>query len=178
MAGQRAGSAAGTPTRSGAVAVELGARPGYDPSVWQPMPAWQRTFDPRARTPWPPPPQPAGRSRRNGCLVAIVAAFGLIALLVAGCVYLTASTLGPALDVSTKITANSHGQVDFVSYYWSNGIGEFRIILASGVPDEAGPTVACGVVRSTLRGTKFENDRFVIYSAYGQPVADWRTPCG
>ena len=153
-------------------------RPGYDQSAWQPMPAWQQTFDPRMRQAWPPPPQPVSRSRRNGCLIAIVAAFGLVAVLVGGCVYLVASTLGPALDVSMKITANSDGQVQTTSYSWYNGVGDFYVRLAPDVPDSAGPSVACNVVRPTLKGTKFEDERFEVYDWYGYLVADWRTPCG
>jgi hypothetical protein len=153
-------------------------RPGYDPSAWQPMPAWQQAFDPRTQPPWPPPGHPVSRSRRNGCLIAIVAALGLSAVLVGGCVFLLVSTLGPALDVSTKMTANSDGQISYVSYNWYNGVGQFSITLAPGVPDDAGPAIACNVVRPTLRGTQYENDRFAIYNAYGYLVADWRTPCG
>jgi hypothetical protein len=103
---------------------------------------------------------------------------GLVALLVAGCVFLVANTLGPAIAVSSQITANSDGQIAFTSYNWQNGVGQFSIRLAPGVPDSAGPSIACEVVRPTLRGTQFENDRFAIFDTYGYLVADWRTPCG
>jgi hypothetical protein len=90
---------------------------------------------------------------------------------------LIASLLVPALDVGTRIKNNSNGEVSNVSYWWSNGTGEFYVWLAPEVPNTKAPDIACEVIRPTLKGTQFENTDFVVYRNDGLAAADQNTPC-
>jgi hypothetical protein len=159
--------------------------PGYQPGwgapppqqTWggPPPPGYQPAW---GQSGWPPPQQPTSHKARNGCLIGCGAAVAVLIALIVVVAIVAAQLLGPALDTSMKIQQNSHGQVSSSSYQWTNGVGEFRIWLAPGVPNSQGDDVACNVVRPTLKGTKFEGTNFVIFGNNGRVVADETTPCG
>jgi hypothetical protein len=99
-------------------------------------------------------------------------------VLVVALVVASLSLLGPAVDVGMKIRQNSNGEISSVNYQWYNGVGEFRIWLAPGVPNTRAPYLACEVVRPALEGTSFEGTKFTIYGNDGRKAASQETPCG
>ncbi len=143
--------------------------PGYSPTAWSPQPAW-----------WQPggTPPPTAPKNRNGCLIGCLVAVGIAIVLIVALVVAGFSLLGPAMDVGMKIQQDSNGEISNVSYQWYNGVGEFRIWLAPGVPNTRAPYLACEVVRPALEGTKFEGTDFTIFGNDGRPAANHKTPCG
>jgi len=156
-------------------------RPDYDPSDWNPMPAWQRTFDPRSKDEWRPP-SPPKEGRRigcvGGCLIALaLGVAGLVVVVVLAMTTLT-STVGPALVVAEHMQTGSKGEIRSVTFNSFNGVGTFDIRLAPNVDPAEAARLACGLVRQSLSGTQFAEDHFAIYNSDGYLVADWRTACG
>jgi hypothetical protein len=157
---------------------------GAPPAPNQPaQPGWGAPPQPA----WGQPPQPAwgqpgwnaqpAKSNQKGCLIAL-AIFLIVALVgVGGCVYLVASTIGPGLSTALTIQSNSGGQITSVNYNWNNGVGTFKIVVAGGVTQAQARDLACTVVKPALKGTQFENTHFVIYSPYGDWLADETTSC-
>lgn len=142
---------------------------GYPPPGYPPQAGYAPGWGPQG---WGPPPQ---RSRK-GCWIGVIAAvvvLGIIGLLVVSC----ARTLGPALTTGTAIENNSGGRITNVSYNWYNGTGSFSITVAPGIGSEEGRTIACQVVKPTLKGTQFEGTHFVIFDQTGYQLASDLTAC-
>jgi hypothetical protein len=93
-------------------------------------------------------------------------------------VYLVANTVGPAIGTELAIQSSSGGQITSGNYNWNNGVGVFTFTAAPGVTQTQARDLACRVVKPALKGTQFENTHFVIYSAYGDWLADETTSCG
>lgn len=162
----------GAPTPAGQPG--WGASPPATPPAWgtPPVPPQQPGWGPPQG--WAPPP---AKSKRKGCLVALAVVLIVALLGVGGCVYLVATTIGPAIGTELTIQSNSGGQIASGNYNWNNGVGVFTFTAASGVTQAQARDLACRVVKPALRGTQFENTHFVIYSAYGDWLADETTPC-
>jgi hypothetical protein len=117
------------------------------------------------------------RRRGRGCIIAVLVFLVAIVIGVGGCTWLVVDKVAPAVALEMSIRDRSSGEIQNVSYNWTNGVGTFTFSLAPGVSTEEGRNLACKVVRPALKGTEFEGDRFVIYDDYGTAVAIDRTPC-
>jgi hypothetical protein len=93
-------------------------------------------------------------------------------------VYLVANTLAPAIGTELDIQSSSGGQITSGSYNWNNGVAIFTFTAAPGVTQTQARDLACSVVKPALKGTQFEKTHFVIYSPYGDLLADETTSCG
>jgi hypothetical protein len=159
------------------------ARPAWAaPPEYEPQQTWGSS--PPGRTDkwgepgWAAKPERMSHTKRNGCLIGCGAAVLLVIALVVLLIVEAGQVLAPALDVSTKIQQNSHGQVISASYSSDNGVGDFRVTLALGTTASQARDIACGVVRPALRGSQFDGDRFEVLDTAGQILADDTTPCG
>jgi len=147
-----------------------GAPPPGGPPAWgaPPQPGWGQ---PQGNQGWGGgpgwSPQPA-KSNKKGCLIALAIVLVVALVGVGGCVYLVANTLAPAIGTELDIQSSSGGQITSGSYNWNNGVAIFTFTAAPGVTQ----------TKPALKGTQFEKTHFVIYSPYGDLLADETTSCG
>jgi len=147
------------PQQPGWGAPPAGGQPGWGT---QPQPGWG-----------PPPNQNRSFASRHGCLLAFLIVLGLVVVGVGGCVVIAWPYAEPIVKLELDLGTT---RVSSISISSDGGETIVVIHVKPGYEGQA-TTMACGIVRNDLAGTKYANDPFELVDQNGNILATNLTPC-